>query len=58
MFSLSLDGAADVSLETAARQIFEATGGHEDALKQIQVELYKLNVYGLCNLLRQTEFKY
>lgn len=43
-FAIAFDGAMGVSLEKAAKQLigFSDDGGAED----IEVELYKLNVYG------------
>jgi hypothetical protein len=44
-FAIAIDGAAGVSLERAAKQLF-----HVDET-EVDVELYKLNVYGNLHLI-------
>jgi hypothetical protein len=52
-FSLSLDGAESVSLEKAGEQMFELEGDVSGNRHDIEVELYKVNVYGMFNVFAQ-----
>lgn len=45
-FAIAFDGAMDVSIEPAAKQLLQPSSVSEGIVDDVMFELYKLNVYG------------